>query len=534
MKESSKDYVTLAAVYSAGLVPVLDFIYGGSLTLAEENLKDIIAVASYLQIHCVLDCCCDFVRHILSPDNCLEYLTLASTYALDTVTSKDIHQDSVMQCIELFIMQSMSDLCQLNEHVKIPFETMRKIAASNEVKTTELTLYNIIVDWLLAEPGRQEYSDELLKHIRFVSVPVGDLGKLQTPPDCGAATVLCGIQEALNYVTLPITKKIQSESPVRGKPCIATVYRKWDVSNTACMHVLLNNDGESLSSKAREWIQMERWPTECAERAAASIKNFLFICGGHSANTRFSTTSSRECHVFDTVTWQWGKIAPMNIARGMFTLIVHDEELYAIGWTSQGDYVDSIEKYSLRENCWEVVAHYPVPAAYVAAVSAAGLIYMYGGENPPNQAQCFQSFDPCSGEQKPLPLYDTYDAFYMDCALLSLKDYLCVVSPRKNKIKDLMCFNINTEQWVRFSCNNFFEFALQTGYLVDKDDHSIYCIGGYQNLQFVPNFDKHVFRLQYIPQPSGLTLFDPMCCWLAMPYGRLAEARMRTRAHPNV
>ena len=538
MKESSEDHVTLAALSSAGLEPVLDFVYGGSLTLSEDNIEDIVAVASYLQIRCVLECCCDFMRQTLSVKNSVDYLKLASNYGLHCVASHYIHQDSLIKHIELLILEHISDLYLLNKHVRIPlFETMEKLVSSDKIQVDEMGLYNMVVDWLLAEPNRMEYCDKLMKYIRFMLMPLSDLKQIQAHPECDTVGVRDKIEKALEYVSLPVAKKVQWVSPVdqvRGKPSVLVVDASMDSKKVTVLSVSSDDDnddsnGQRQSKSGALWIEIMQLPGDSFEcSCAVSIKNFLFICGGIDVDyTKGLAQACRECHVFDLVTWQWDKIAPMNVGRYFFTLVVHEEEINAIGGRIQSDTscTDSIEKYSLRDNCWEVVAHYHVPATDVAAVSAAGLLYMFGGQtdsenDSSSEVKSFCSLDTHTGEWKSLPLWPGADVNYEECTLLYLQNYLCFLCSYFAGCDNILCFNISTEQWVRLSPMDFHIYKLN---VFLTDGHSIYCVGGCDNVRITPDIENNKCHMQCLSYNSDGHHYDVMCCWLTIPYGSQVE-----------
>ena len=560
MKESNEDHVTFTELSSIGLELVLEFVYGGFLTLTEKNMEDIVAVASYLQIHCVLECCCDFIRETLSVENCMEYLKLASNYALDTVASDVIHQVSIIEYVDDFILANILDLHMSNDHTKIPLvKTVRKLVTSDKIQIAELTLFNIVVDWLLAEPSREGHSEEVMKYVKFTLIPQPDLERLLAEPRCDALGIRDRIDTALNYVSLPVRKKIQWDTPVdqiRGRPHVTVVFSHiWQDFNQCSrnLQVLLesnndededddntdddDDDDDDISvhefSKEAMWIQIPQLPKTFRSSSAVPIKNFLFICGGSDGRT---LPAHKECHVFDPITWQWDKIAPMNVGRYAFTLVAHEEELYAIGGRTQNDVcIDSIEKYSLRDNCWEIVAHYIAPAAHVAAVSATGLLYMYGGETDnTSSVVSFKSFDPRRREWKSLPLCPGIDVMYSDCTLLSLQNYLCVLCPHDTRSDDMICFNINTQQWVRFSCASVCDLGDLGSFITDG--RSIYCLGGDRNLRFTPDIENNACHWLYLPEPNtpDYVHFHRMCCMIVIPYDRLEEAKQKALADKKV
>lgn len=57
MRERNADTVSLHGVTAAGLEKVLEFIYSGKIVICLENINDIIATASHLQVVPIIDFC---------------------------------------------------------------------------------------------------------------------------------------------------------------------------------------------------------------------------------------------------------------------------------------------------------------------------------------------------------------------------------------------------------------------------------------------------------------------------------------------
>ena len=57
MKETFVDKIELYGVTATGLEKILEFIYSGEIILSLDNIDDILAAASHLQVTAVLDFC---------------------------------------------------------------------------------------------------------------------------------------------------------------------------------------------------------------------------------------------------------------------------------------------------------------------------------------------------------------------------------------------------------------------------------------------------------------------------------------------
>lgn len=50
---------------------MVEFFYTSMVEINEENVQDLLAVASLLQVQSVVDACCEFLRRQLTDENCL-------------------------------------------------------------------------------------------------------------------------------------------------------------------------------------------------------------------------------------------------------------------------------------------------------------------------------------------------------------------------------------------------------------------------------------------------------------------------------
>ena len=53
------------------LEQIIEFFYTSLVGINEDNVQDLLAVASHLQVQSVLDACCEFLRRKLTDENCL-------------------------------------------------------------------------------------------------------------------------------------------------------------------------------------------------------------------------------------------------------------------------------------------------------------------------------------------------------------------------------------------------------------------------------------------------------------------------------
>ena len=55
-------------------------MYTGKLKLDEDNVRDVLVAANFIQMTNIVSHCCQFMREAVTPTNCLEYLQFAEMY----------------------------------------------------------------------------------------------------------------------------------------------------------------------------------------------------------------------------------------------------------------------------------------------------------------------------------------------------------------------------------------------------------------------------------------------------------------------
>ena len=87
-KENQMDEIKLNYMSSEGLKCVLDTIYTGELSLSEENVCDVLPVASQLQLNEIVENCEGFFTRNICTHKCLSFLSAAEKYDLQKAVNK--------------------------------------------------------------------------------------------------------------------------------------------------------------------------------------------------------------------------------------------------------------------------------------------------------------------------------------------------------------------------------------------------------------------------------------------------------------
>ena len=87
-REKEQSEVTLNEITAEGLRCVLDAIYSGEITLSEENVCEVLPVASQLQLNKIVKRCEKFLSSHISSNTCLPYLLISERYDLHSTMKK--------------------------------------------------------------------------------------------------------------------------------------------------------------------------------------------------------------------------------------------------------------------------------------------------------------------------------------------------------------------------------------------------------------------------------------------------------------
>ena len=87
-RENQMNRITLNDTSSKGLECALDAIYTGELLLSEENVCDVLPVASLLQLNEIIKHCAKYLYRNISTKSCLPFLAVAERYDLEKAVNK--------------------------------------------------------------------------------------------------------------------------------------------------------------------------------------------------------------------------------------------------------------------------------------------------------------------------------------------------------------------------------------------------------------------------------------------------------------
>ena len=114
--------------------------------------------------------------------------------------------------------------------------------------------------------------------------------------------------------------------------------------------------------------------------ASLVVDGVLYVAGGgaclYSGDHEFKYTF----HRYNAATLEWTKLPGMTVARERCHMVHSDGYIYALGGVNHfsHNFLNSVERFDLKENRWETVAPLPIKFCHMSAVVYQGHLLIYG------------------------------------------------------------------------------------------------------------------------------------------------------------
>ncbi|XP_030281115.1 kelch-like protein 36 isoform X5 [Sparus aurata] len=405
MREERQDEVELVGMSYIGLNAVVDFLYSGELPLDGGNIDYVLEAAHLLQMWRVVDFCCQYLEREVTEGNYLYLQELALLYSLERLNT----------FIDHFILARFATLSFTPDFLRdIPVHKLTFYLSTGQVQhDNEQALLQAALQWLSQSPERLIHASQLLSHIRFPLMPMGDLVDRVLPAVRALlleeAVCEAVVEEALVYHARP-----------SAQPLLQTGHTtlREGVERLLLIGGEVSERGEELSanvcrldSETGSWELETELPAKRSHHSLAVLGGFIFAAGGSSCRDNDGDAACNLLYRYDPRHNDWTKGAPMNQRRVDFYLGAVGECLIAVGGRNDSGALSSVEVYFPAEDCWSYVAGLPRFTYGHAGTVHRGIVYISGGHDyqiGPYRRDVL-SYDPSQGndvwmERQPMSL----------------------------------------------------------------------------------------------------------------------------------
>jgi len=160
MKEKKEGVIRLEMFNESQMADILEFIYTGNVKIsAQENAKNLIAVADYLCLSNLKHIAGKFLEQNLTTLNCFSTLHLAEEYLCNDLT------DSTRKVIS----SNFAVLAETEEFMKLPSHEVEKWISSDEIAISgEEDVFETVLRWIDHDKSERsaKFSD-MFRHVRL-------------------------------------------------------------------------------------------------------------------------------------------------------------------------------------------------------------------------------------------------------------------------------------------------------------------------------------------------------------------------------
>ncbi|KAK3086770.1 hypothetical protein FSP39_023089 [Pinctada imbricata] len=362
MRESRENIVDLKGVTANGLKIIVDFIYTGAMLLNLQNVEDVLAAASHLQVHEAIELCSKYLQASICVRNCVDILNIAELYSLM----------SLRKSAKSFILQHFEDLTGFDQYPLLNESQMAEFLSENGLRVmSEFTLFNLVLKWIQHSPvEREQYVTDLMRNIRLPLLSGEELvEKVSRVPIMRRNAECCDLLTEAKDYHIVVSKQPLLQSN-------RTQVRSTNQCIVICHAQTLEN--YSLTTKRRGFLKENT--VALYNPSVAVVDNFLYTCGGKYEGGGTTDIAMARCFRYDPRFDRWFELAPMNEPRKDFVLVAIEKKLYAIAGQDENKVMHTIECYDIVRNEWEMKCPLTRHVFRHAGTVCMGKIYISGGQ----------------------------------------------------------------------------------------------------------------------------------------------------------
>ena len=474
MKECNQKEIELKGVTSKGLEKVLEVLYTSTTTLEGDDIFDVIAAATHLQVTPVIEFCERNFLSGMNTSNFYDFINTAKLYSMN----------NALRQIDNFIAQNLLQIASEGTLHLLTYEQMQNCLKCNSLKLREIDIFQVAWEWLKQDPTLEQYAVPLVSSIRFPLINPADLvGRVQsieammTRPELREMVL-----SALNYHVVPHSQPVKNSINTQMR-CF--VERLVSVGGRQIHpHPGLHDEVYVFEEKITANSLLNRkeltsLPNALSHMQVVVFNNFLYVLGGCTTQCAHGESAVNSVLRYDPRFNLWYQVAPMINKRAYFFAGVLTNKIYAIGGKFKEGSLATGERYDPETNKWDSIPS--MPSAYHAHAGAVygGHIYISGGYSNNHFTPDLQRYDPTTHQWEDMTPMLSPRGWHVMCVV---QDKLlvfggCTLNANQQALPVLQseCYDPATDQWCIISP---LSISHKEASCVVYQDH-VYVLGGY-------------------------------------------------------
>ncbi|KAL6100791.1 klhl41 [Pungitius sinensis] len=387
-KEMEQMEVVLENMDPNVMEAIVNYMYSADIDINEDNVQDILAAASRLQIPSVFTVCVNYLQKRLSVKNCLAIYRLG--LVLNSARLAMAARNHIADRFEAIAKDE--DFLQLS-----PPELFAIIGADALNVEKEEVVFETLMRWIRKDPEKRVKSfEEAFECIRFRLLPEKYFKEKVEKDDLIKADPellkkIKVIKEAFAG-KLPEGKKggDDEEGEEAKLPGYLNDQRRYGMY--AKDMVLMINDTASVAYDTQENECFLAAMAEQVPRNHVSVvskNNILYVLGGLFVDEE-DKENPLQCYFyqFDSLTAEWVALPPMPSPRCLFAVGECEKLLFAVAGKDlqSNESHDTVMCYDTEKMKWTQTKKLPLNIHGHCVVSENGLVYCIGGKTDDNKA----------------------------------------------------------------------------------------------------------------------------------------------------
>ena len=392
MQERYQNTVELQGFDGKHIKMLIDYMYGETIVIDDENVVQLLAAADYLLLQDVKDFCIEYLKTRLSSTNCLDALTAYSLYI------SELSRDHIY----MFVSDNFDAVFEQEKFKNLATNDMTILVDKlKKNKVNQESMFLAIISWVEhCEGSRKEEFPSLFDLLdlsqlstEFIENVVMGNPLVAQNPICMKSIVMSMISKQKKTTTKQ-TNSTESSTVILslggvGKSSVVEVFDISANSNITYPDLpkvvgricaeKVDQFVYYISEIARNIYRLDL--TDCDKRwtkmASMNKTKYYHASAVFKRNIVVSDRFSTEMFEIDT-SKTWRNIQSTNTSRSGHALVVCNDCLFAIGGFGNDSSLASMEKLSNLNRKWEIAQPMNTPRNRLAAVCLDGVIYASG------------------------------------------------------------------------------------------------------------------------------------------------------------
>ena len=497
LKEQFEHVVQVKGVEGKIMKTIIDFLYTGNITISEENVADLLPALDYLLLEEPKEFCFIFLNSILSPQNSLYILHVATLYRSFPATISEIYS---------YISYNFVEVSQTDDFLALSSEMLQAYLPNIDRNlVNEASICKAIMRWSKYDKSKRQIqfshlfkqlimldrlSHQFIRHLQnkklikknaasFELVAAANekkstikarsykkpkailcLGGARTPNKIADVFNLSG-KTLLTYPDLPENlSEIHAMKLKNVVYCVGKILFGMLKENICCPgRITLNKYDYSIVNKVYrmnfkdgilKWEELAPCNSARGSFGATEYEGLIVISGGRKRCATGTIMNSVE--VYEVGLNQWRGHMPMNEIREGHELVVCAGCLYALGGSNSIWVVSTVERLRSSDilEKWVKVQPMQEPRHIFAAVSCNNYIYAIGGSCGNykwSHLKSVEKYNPFTNQWVYVNKMNRARTHHSACVI---NDRIYVVGgfdEKSNRIQEIECYDPATNKW---------------------------------------------------------------------------------------